>query len=116
MTTIKKIVGKFYENKALEFLKNKNYIIIDQNIHIGHKEIDILCIDKKNNQNVIVEVKYRNIFVQNLSCFINLYNKKKYLEEIIISNILEKKYNLKGLWRIDCIFFCKDGVEHLINI
>jgi Holliday junction resolvase-like predicted endonuclease len=116
MKTIKKIIGKFYENKAITFLKNKKYIFIDKNIYIGHKEIDILCIDKNNNENVIVEVKYKNIFLKDLSCFINLYNKKKFLSEIINSQILETKYNLQGFWRIDCVFFCNDGVEHLINI
>lgn len=111
-----KKIGTFYESKAINYLINHNYTIIGRNIYIGKKEIDILCKDRANEQNVLVEVKYKNIFFKDWPLFLNIDKKKVYFTEIIESNILEDKFNLTGLWRIDFIIFTKDKFYHYQNI
>ena len=76
---IKKIIGRFYENKAIAYLQEEGYRIIDKNIFVSHKEVDILCRDDKEKINVIVEVKYKNIILEEAFFFINLYKKNKFL-------------------------------------
>jgi len=46
------------EDLAVNFLKSKNYIILERNWRINHKEIDIIA--KKDNTIVLVEVKSRS--------------------------------------------------------
>jgi Holliday junction resolvase-like predicted endonuclease len=116
MIRIKKIIGEFYENKAIIYLQNQGYRIIDTNIYFKHKEIDILCRNDKEDMNVIVEVKYKNITLEESVFFINLFHKKKYLYEILESGFLETKYNLTGEWRVDFILFTNNGMEHFYNI
>lgn len=116
MIRTRKIIGQFYENKAIEYLQNKGYRIIDRNIFVGHKEVDILCRNDENKINIIVEVKYKNINLKEAIFYLNLHKKKQYLEEILESEFLEEKYNLDGEWRIDFILYANDGMEHFLNI
>ncbi len=89
MIKTRKIIGQFYENKAIEYLENKGYRIIDRNIYMGHKEVDILCRNDKEQINVIVEVKYKNISSEEIIFYVDLYKKKKHLYEV-----LEHFYNI----------------------
>jgi len=50
--------GKFYENKAEEYLKLKGYVIVKRNFHSPYGEIDIIAKDKKYT--CFIEVKARN--------------------------------------------------------
>jgi len=50
-------IGQFGEEIACNYLKNKGYLIIDRNIKISFKEIDIVA--KISNLLVFVEVKTR---------------------------------------------------------
>ena len=49
--------GLWGENKAVEFLKAKNYTILARNYHSRFGEIDIIA--SKNNYIIFVEVKTR---------------------------------------------------------
>jgi putative endonuclease len=49
--------GKLGEAKAVEYLRGKNYRILEQNWRSGHKEIDIIA--EFNGELIIVEVKVR---------------------------------------------------------
>jgi len=51
------IIGKFGEKLAKNYLLKHNYKIIDTNIQVGHKEIDILA--KISDIKVFFEVKTR---------------------------------------------------------
>lgn len=53
----KKEFGDFGEKKALEFLLEKGYVIIEKNWRFKHKEIDLIT--RKDNLLVFVEVKIR---------------------------------------------------------
>lgn len=52
-------IGRYGENAAAEFLKSKNYKILEQNYHASHNEIDIIAENKKYI--VFVEVKTRTV-------------------------------------------------------
>lgn len=49
--------GKLAEQLAVDFLKEKNYTILDRNSYHDHAELDIVAKDNVANQVVFVEVK-----------------------------------------------------------
>lgn len=51
-------IGSWGEDIARDYLITKGYAIMEQNMHIGHKEIDIIAI--KGDRIVFVEVKTRS--------------------------------------------------------
>ncbi|MDO5041705.1 MAG: YraN family protein [Peptoniphilus sp.] len=53
-----KSIGNFGEERAVEYLKDKNYKILDRNYRALGKEIDIVTMD--GNILVFIEVKTRN--------------------------------------------------------
>lgn len=59
--------GKMGENSAAEYLRERGYHIIGQNVYVGHREVDIIA----ENENFIVfaEVKTRRQFPDNSSPF-----------------------------------------------
>lgn len=52
-----KIIGKYGEDLAVLYLEKKGYKILDRNVKISYKEIDI--VSKKGSKIVFVEVKTR---------------------------------------------------------
>lgn len=50
-------LGKFGEQLACDFIRKKNYQIIDRNYRFKKNEIDIIA--KKDNKLIIIEVKTR---------------------------------------------------------
>ena len=57
MKKLNKLVGNIGENLALNFLVNKNYIILEKNYRFHKNEVDIIA--KKNNIIIFVEIKSR---------------------------------------------------------
>lgn len=57
METLKKVVGNAGERYACECLEHKGYTVIGRNVHISHKEIDIIA--EKDDVIIFVEVKAR---------------------------------------------------------
>ena len=51
--------GNLGEKIAQAHLKQKGYLIIDSNVLLQKKEIDIVCLDQDNDELVFVEVKTR---------------------------------------------------------
>lgn len=51
-------LGKLGENLACDFLLNLGYSIIDRNIRVHHKELDIVALD--GGKLIVVEVKTRS--------------------------------------------------------
>lgn len=56
-TTIKKAVGKLGEDYSSRFLESRGYIIIERNVYIDKKEIDIIA--QKDDVISFIEVKTR---------------------------------------------------------
>lgn len=49
--------GKNYEERAVKYLEDKGYFIIDRNYHVRQAEIDIIA--RYDSTIVFIEVKYR---------------------------------------------------------
>lgn len=92
--------GKMAEDRAAEFLKNKGYKILARNIRLKKIEIDIVC--TKENQIVIVEVKFRTT-----KNFFGL--KKKQIENI--KDYICMIYPNDDV-RFDIILVTKEAIEH----
>lgn len=54
----KRELGKRYEDKAINYLKNKGYEIIERNFYFRGGEIDIIALN--DGVLVFIEVKYRS--------------------------------------------------------
>lgn len=51
--------GELGEEKAVIFLKNNGFEIIERNIKIAGAEVDIIALDKEHQELVFIEVKLR---------------------------------------------------------
>lgn len=51
-------IGQWGESIARDYLVARGYAILDSNVHVGHKELDIVAI--KGNRIIFVEVKTRS--------------------------------------------------------
>ena len=115
-----KSLGDFFENKAEEYLKNKNYKILNRNWHAGKLgELDIIC--EKNNILIFVEVKGRsasNKFAK-LDA-INALNKAKARKLIKSAEFYISKYNQENInyinYRFDLVIVSELYIEHIENI
>lgn len=54
----KRKLGYDFERRALEFIINKKYIVLEKNFYFNGGEIDIIA--KDNESLVFIEVKYRS--------------------------------------------------------
>ena len=105
-------IGKQYEQKAVEYLKNLKYEIIEQNfklLPIG--EIDIIAKDK--NTIVFVEVKYRKN--KNFGMPAEFVNKSKQQKITRTALCYIKKNKIKSDIRFDVISICQNEIEHIKN-
>ncbi|MGP2657333.1 YraN family protein [Malaciobacter sp. WC5094] len=103
--------GDFAEKKALSFLEDKGFKIIEQNFYAKKLgEIDIIC--KKNNVYHFCEVKSAPDYETAIN---NIHkNKLSKLKRSIDYYIQTKKIN--PIFCIDAIIVCEDELEHLENI
>lgn len=105
-------IGKKYEDEAVNFLKNLNYKIIEQNfklLPIG--EIDIIAKDK--DIIVFVEVKYRKN--KNFGAPSQFVNKSKQQKVTRTALCYLKKNNIKSDIRFDVVSICQNEIEHIKN-
>jgi len=102
--------GKYFESKAVDYLKEKDFIIIEINFFakkIG--EIDIIC--KKNDVYHFVEVKSGENFeaVYNITA-----SKLSKLKRSVEYYVQIKKLDIA--YCIDAIIFSGEELEYLENI
>ncbi len=105
-------VGKKYELKAINYLKNKNYEILNHQFRCKIGEIDIICY--KNNVIIFVEVKYRkninNGYPREAVNFVKQSKIRKVAEYYILKNKVVNKD-----FRFDVIEIIGEEIEHLKN-
>ena len=100
--------GNIAEDKAVKFLENLNYQIIERNFYTKFGEIDIIA--KKNNVLHFIEVKSG----KNFEPIYNITPTK--LSRIIKTlNVYLKKHKLNNPYQIDAIII-KDNIELIENI
>lgn len=90
--------GAFAENKAAEYLRSNGYIIREQNLLLGHIEIDIVA--EKNNEIIFIEVKARNGENEDPAEAVDTKKRNKMIAgaNIYLSNLKYDYY-----WRFDII-------------
>lgn len=112
MKELTTVIGKKYEDEAVNFLKKLNYKIIEQNfklLPIG--EIDIIAKDKKTI--VFVEVKYRK--TKEFGTPAEFVTKSKQNKVIKTALCYIKQNKIKADIRFDVISICQTEIEHIKN-
>lgn len=102
------------ETKAQTFLEQKAYQVLDTNIRLRNREVDLIALDKKTNELVFVEVKTRRT-----KAFGNpslAVNQKKIRSLHTVARAYLKKYKLKNDYRFDIISITPKEIEHFKNI
>jgi len=101
--------GKLAEEKAVQFLKNQNFVIIDRNFYTRFGEIDIIA--KKDGVLHFVEVKSG----ENFNSIYNVTFKK--VQRIIKTiNIYLNRKGDNSPYQIDVITINSNRVEYIKNI
>ncbi len=109
-----KLLGKEGEQKACDYLLQHNYTILEKNFRHKRLEIDIIALDRKEDELVFVEVKTRssNKLEQPVSALSN-----QQLQRLITAaQIYLEKRQLNKAHRFDIIGILPQKVEHLKNI
>lgn len=108
------IIGREGEDEAVEHLKKQNYKIIERNFYCRQGEIDIICIDKKSNEYVFIEVKTRTNLKHGKPIEAVTESKQKHIvyatKYYIYKNQLENEYI-----RFDIISIYKNRLYHYKN-
>ena len=112
----KQRLGKSGEDLAVDFLKKKNFEILERNYRFGHKEIDIIGKDK--NTVVFIEVKTgrSKIFGSPLE-WVNLRKQKRMVE--VAQDYIQKNNFTDFDFRFDVVAITiekgKREIEHIEN-
>ena len=110
--------GEFFETKAVEFLQNKGYVLLDRNVYLSHGEIDLIM--GFEDEIVFVEVKSLKAGT-GFSIYESLTRSKiSKLRRSILTWINKKNFHSR-LWRLDFIgIIYRDEevleIEHIVNI
>lgn len=106
-------VGTYYEQQAVNYLRENGYVILEQNYRIRQSEIDI--IGKKNGTIVFIEVKYRKTKACGSPREAVTYQKQKRISMAAAHYLM-----IHGLWervpcRFDVIELTDGGINHIEN-
>jgi len=102
-------IGNIAEDKAVQFLEENQYKIVERNFYSRFGEIDIISI--KNGVYHFIEVKSGETFEP-------IYNitPAKLKKIIKTMNFYLKKYKIKNLYQIDAVIVKNDSIEMIKNI
>jgi putative endonuclease len=108
------VTGEIGEQIARDFLINKDYQILEQNLSFKNHEIDLIALDKRFQEIVFVEVKTRQTsFYGHPSNAVNR-QKLKSLQYVARRYLASK--GLLNLYRFDIIAVTPGRVEHFENV
>ena len=110
-------IGTDGENKAVDFLLQNGYQIIERNIHFGKiGEIDIVAADPKDQTVVFVEVKYNRSESSSFGAPEFRFNTSKIRQLTKLAQMYIRRKNLFGKpVRIDAIAIDPSGIRHYKN-
>jgi len=108
----KRIIGKYAEEKAIDFLIQNKYKILAKNYSNKLGEIDVIAQDK--NDLVFIEVKYRTNFLYSKPEFSVNYKKQQKLIKLALTYIKEKNIKNKNV-RFDVISITPQGLNLIKN-
>lgn len=123
MPSLKRKFGDMGEDRAVSFLIQGGYKILDRNYRVKNLgEIDIVA--ERGNKIVFIEVKTRDVNHEgNFPYWTSITPKKKRnLKRICKLYLIDKKCSFEQEWQVDTIFIKVDflnhfhSIEHLENI
>lgn len=94
-------LGKFSEDRAADYLLSIGWVIIARNVKNFYGELDIVSIDKKVNELVIVEVRSRTI--GKIQSPLDSIGSRKLNSLIKSSREFIDEIEWEKFWRIDVI-------------
>ncbi|MCM8804856.1 MAG: YraN family protein [Candidatus Omnitrophica bacterium] len=104
--------GKIGEEKAIKFLKNNGYEIIERNYKTKIGEIDIIA--RKKREIIFIEVKTRSS--DNFGMPEEAVNEKKLKKIEKVGNIYLKRKKLDLPYRFEVLSIIKEGKDLKIEI
>ena len=102
--------GSAAEDRAVRFLKEHGYLILDRNYRFGHTEIDIIA--KEKDYLVFIEVKYRKTAVKGHPLAAVGQDKQQRISAAALQYMLRHGYGLNSPCRFDVLAFL--GEEALL--
>lgn len=107
-------IGTKYEGVAMDYLMKKDYFELDRNYYSRFGELDLICKDRKKDEIVFVEVKYRkNLEYGNGLESITISKQRKLVKTALI---YLKEKNIRAIpYRFDIISILGDKIEHIEN-
>ncbi len=107
-------MGASGEARAIIFLQNKNFQILETNVRLGNHEVDIVAIDPVTDELVFCEVKTRTTnFFGDPSLAVN---RKKIQSMQVVAREFIRKSGVKQDFRFDVIAVLPDEIEHYENV
>lgn len=110
MTLKRKILGNKGEDLALQYLENKSFRLIGQNIRLFCGEIDLLMED--GDSLVVVEVKTKSSIDFGLAA--DMITLKKKIKLLQLAKALSQKFPNRNI-RIDVVAIDDGKVEHIVS-
>ncbi len=107
-------LGFLGESQASSYLLNFNYSILETNVVIKNYEIDIIALDRDNNELVFFEVKTRDSDYSGEPSLAVSRKKLNSLKMAIFYYLELENLNLD--YRIDIISIVGNKIKHLKNI
>ena len=109
------ITGCKGEIIAVDYLQKNGYTVVDKNWRFGHKEVDIIAVDK--NTLVIVEVKTRRSDSGLTYEDVLPHSKQQYLIEAAEAYMEEKKIETELRFDLIFIYLQNDShkLDHILN-
>ena len=107
----KRATGSEYEQLAVDYLRNKGYIILETNYRIRQSEIDIIA--RENNTVVFVEVKYRSCEGSGNPVESVGINKQRRICRAAKEYIFFNGISFYESYRFDVIAILKDKITHI---
>ncbi len=110
----KRKLGKLWERKAADYLRNEGYLILFFNYRTRYSEIDIIAQDREAL--VFIEVKYRRGNAQGNPLEAVDFRKQRRITDAALCFLKEKGYNIdKTSIRFDVIGILGNEITHIKN-
>lgn len=109
----KREIGSAYEQKAVEYLNEHGYKIVEQNYFCKYGEIDIIA--KQDDTLVFVEVKYRKNIKTGLGEDAVNMNKQRHIVNSAQNYIIKKYHTDEIACRFDVIAINGGMLHHIKN-
>ncbi len=110
----KRSIGRIWEKKAADYLRNNGYEILYFNYRTRYSEIDIIAQDR--DALVFVEVKYRRTLSQGDPLEAVDYRKQRRIINAALCFLKDKGYDIDNTSiRFDVIGILGDDIKHIKN-